>query len=461
MNRKIILIFSIVSLCHIIIIALFICMGKEEKEIQKNKQRLDEMEHMMQEQYSQLDYIYSSQQKTGDSDSSGQNIAKDLQEETKSLIGTTSGTHASLDDLPKPYTVNGQAATSSSNVKQNKTLPESNGNTKTEAIPQKNLSVPVKSYTRTPMKKKSEKLIYTNNTLRGAQKTLKGTDVVKNGILVDMDNMTVLWAKNETKTVPIASMTKIMTMLLAYEIAYDNHSPYSLSSKIPVTMSAVNTEPSKVYLKIGEVFTLKELLMACAVRSANDAAEQVANHLGGGDTNKFVQEMNQRAIELGMNSTLFSNPHGLPAKTSSKDNHSSMEDLVRLCKEFRTHEELVEWTSTRTMTFRDKSDKDYMLLVNHNNLLPGAKYQYAGVNGIKTGFTNRAGSCVCATCVRNNRTLLVVIAGAPSAQDRDYLAQTLFTWGFKKLGVTTSKTVASQSKKTSSNSSKTKSSTKK
>ena len=318
-------------------------------------------------------------------------------------------------------------------------------------------SVPSQTYVRKPKKTAQIKLDY-SGAARDDISGLKGISLATTGILIDMDNNKVLWAKNPSKPVPVASLTKIMTIMLAYEIAMDDSSPYTLESLIPVTTEAINTEASKVYFKKGEMFTIRELLVAASVRSANDAAHLLAEHLGGGKADKFIEDMNRRAKEIGMTHTAYFNAHGLPGKSKALDNQSSPEDIARLCLVFREYFYLMELAGLRTAPFREKGSPDYILLQNHNNLLPGAKTAAPGVNGIKTGFTNRAGFCVAASCERSGRHLLAVVTGFPSAADRDNFVRVLLDWGYAKIGVSKAKAASSASKtasKTSSTSAKT------
>jgi len=311
-------------------------------------------------------------------------------------------------------------------------------------------SVPSTTYTRKPKKTVSPKLDFTG-AARDDISALKGVNLATTGLLVDMDTNKVLWAKNPSKPVPIASLTKIMTIMLAYEIAMDDASPYTLESLIPVTTEAINTAASKVDFRKGEMFTIRELLVAASVKSANDAAHLLAEHLGGGKADRFIEDMNRRAKEVGMTHTTFFNAHGLPGKTKALDNQSSPEDIARLCLVFHQYSYLMELAGLRSAPFREKGSPNYMLLQNHNNLLPGAKTAAAGVYGIKTGFTNRAGFCVAATCERSGRRLLAVVTGFPSAADRDNFVRILLDWGYAKIGVSKAK---SNSTSTKSNSTK-------
>jgi len=267
------------------------------------------------------------------------------------------------------------------------------------------------------------------------------------GILIDMDTKKVLWSKNPTKQVPIASLTKIMTIMLSYEIATDGNSPYTLETMVPVTPEAIRTEASKVYFKEGEQFSIDDLLLAASVRSANDAAHLLAEFLGCGNASNFIEDMNRRAKELGMINTVFYNAHGLPGKSKELDNHSTPEDLARLCLVFRQYPHLMNLAGLRTAPFREKGSPGYQLLENHNNLLPGAKRATQGVNGIKTGFTNRALCCLAASCERSGHNLLAIVTGFPSAADRDNFTKILLDWGYEQIGVP--KTASSSAKKTS------------
>ena len=315
-------------------------------------------------------------------------------------------------------------------------------------------SIPSTTYVRKPKKTVVPKLDFAG-AARDDISGLKGISLSTAGILVDMDTNKVLWAKNPSKPVPVASLTKIMTIMLAYEIAMDDSSPYTLQSLIPVTPEAINTEASKVYFKKGEMFTIDELLIAASVRSANDAAHLLAEHLGGGKADKFIEDMNRRAKEVGMTHTTYFNAHGLPGKTKALDNQSSCEDVARLCLVFRNYPYLMELAGKRTAPFREKGSPDYILLQNHNNLLPGAKTAAPGVNGIKTGFTNRAGFCVAASCERGGRNLLAVATGFPSAADRDNFIRVLLDWGYVKIGVAKPKASSPPAKSTPAKSSTT------
>jgi len=271
-----------------------------------------------------------------------------------------------------------------------------------------------------------------SKAVRGKIPKVTGLTDSASGILLDLDTGRVLWEKNSSRSFPIASMSKLMTMLIAAEKAQDGTLPDGFNTRIAVTREAAKVPPSKVNLAVGETFTLRELLTASAVKSANDAAWLIGQHLGGGNIDTFIAMMNKRAAELGMKNTVFFNPHGLPGPSKTKDNRSSAADMVILCCEFMRHKELCELTSLRTAEFRKPGDKGYMKFNNHNNLLPGARYGTKGVNGLKTGYTSRAGFCLAVSCSRSGRNLLAIVTGFPDLKGRDTFARTLLDWGYKQ-----------------------------
>jgi len=453
MSRRamILLILAIIAV-HGILLWLVVATGDNEQKIVETRKQIEEGNALLSEME---DEIQSVEQKdptpavqkpdTGTSSS---------KPETNTAQGTST--------QPKPATALSSGSTSQAST----TTQPKTGDT-TEKDPLAGLptvkekptpSVPSTTYVRKPKKTVVPKLDFTG-AARDDISGLKGISLSTAGILVDMDTNKVLWAKNPSKPVPVASLTKIMTIMLAYEIAMDDSSPYTLQSLIPVTPEAINTEASKVYFKKGEMFTIDELLIAASVRSANDAAHLLAEHLGGGKADKFIEDMNRRAKEIGMTQTTYFNAHGLPGKSKALDNQSSVEDVARLCLVFRKYDYLMELAGKRTAPFREKGSPDYILLQNHNNLLPGAKTAAPGVNGIKTGFTNRAGFCVAASCERGGRNLLAVATGFPSAADRDNFIRVLLDWGYVKIGVAKPKAASTTTKSTSTKSSSTTSKT--
>ena len=248
------------------------------------------------------------------------------------------------------------------------------------------------------------------------------------GILVDADTGNVLWNKLAVTPVPIASMTKIMTLLLACEDVQAGRNGISLESPVKVSRAAMKIGGSQVWLDAKETFPLEELLKAVAIKSANDAAYLVAEFLGQGDVYGFVGRMNRRARELGMKHTRFHNPHGLPGKSSADDNISSPADMALLAEYCLNHEKLMEWAAMPKADFRGGKTE----LLNHNNLLPGRKFPAPGVDGLKTGFINRSGYCVTITCKRDGKRLIAVVTGFDRAKNRDLFTRDLLNWGYAR-----------------------------
>ena len=416
MSRRamIILILAIVAV-HCVLLGLILATGSAERELNETLREIEKENELRSALETEM----------------GEILASNTQKDSASAVQqqNPSGGQTASAALPQPTG----------------DLPSLLPETKEKPVP----SVPSTTYVRKPKKTAVPKLDFTG-AAHDDLSELKFVKLATTGILVDMDNNKVLWAKNPSKPVPVASLTKIMTIMLAYEIAMDDSSPYTLESLIPVTPEAINTAASKVDFKKGEMFTIRELLVAASVKSANDAAHLLAEHLGGGQADPFIEDMNRRAKEVGMTHTTYFNAHGLPGKSKALDNQSSPEDIARLCLVFRQYPYLMELAALRTAPFREKGSPNYMLLQNHNNLLPGAKTAAAGVNGIKTGFTNRAGFCVAATCERSGRHLLAVVTGFPSAADRDNFVHVLLDWGYKKIGVSNLKAASSNSKSSSS-----------
>ncbi len=259
---------------------------------------------------------------------------------------------------------------------------------------------------------------------------LPGSRNATSGILVDLNTRQVLWAKNHRKGYPIASMSKIMTCLIAYEDVVAGK--YSLDTPVRVTATAARIGGSQVYLDPRETFSLGELMKATSIKSANDAAYLIAEFIGGGKVQPFVDRMNAKAAELRMTNTRFFNPNGLPGNTPAHDNVSSPEGMARLAEATLRHKQLMTWASTWMDTFREKGQKGYMQIKNHNYLLPGSSEASEGVDGLKTGFINRSGFCLTATCLRDGRRLVAVVTGYPLRRERDRFVRQLLDWGYAR-----------------------------
>ena len=235
-------------------------------------------------------------------------------------------------------------------------------------------------------------------------------------ILIDQDSGTVLYEKNADEQRSIASITKVMTLLLTFEalengrIARDEH--------VPVSEHAYSMGGSQIWLEPGEKMTLDDMLKAICISSANDAAVAVAEYVGGSEA-AFVAAMNEKAAALGMTNTHFENACGLDAP----GHLSSARDVAIMSREMLLHHaEVADYCTIWTDTLRGGETQ----LVNTNKLLQ----RYNGITGLKTGTTGQAGVCISASAERNGLRLIAVVLGAASGEERFEAATALLDYGF-------------------------------
>ncbi len=229
----------------------------------------------------------------------------------------------------------------------------------------------------------------------------------KSAIIMEASTKKVLFEKDSKTAYAPASMTKIMTMLLVME-ALDNKT-ISLTDQVTISKNAANMGGSQVYLEEGSVATVEELLTAVAIGSANDAAVALAEKLGGTEEN-FVAMMNKRARELGCTTAVFKNPHGL-----DEDGHViSAYDMALIATELVKYEDILKITGTYETTLTHQNGKS-IWLVNTNSLIRF----YSGLDGLKTGYTEKAGYCLTGTMKRNDMRLITVVMGAEEKEDRN------------------------------------------
>lgn len=235
-------------------------------------------------------------------------------------------------------------------------------------------------------------------------------------ILIDEDSGTVLYEKNADDRRPIASITKVMTLLLTFEALEAGR--VRLDDAVPVSEHAYHMGGSQIWLEPGEQMTLKEMLKAICISSANDAAVAVAEYIGGSEA-AFAEQMNARAAELGMTSTHFVNACGLDAE----GHLSSARDVALMSREILLHHsEVRDYCSVWMDTLRGGATQ----LVNTNKLLKS----YTGITGLKTGTTGKAGVCISASAERDGLRLIAVVLGAASGKERFQAATTLLDYGF-------------------------------
>lgn len=238
--------------------------------------------------------------------------------------------------------------------------------------------------------------------------------------LLDGSNGHVVYSKNASQELPMASVTKLMTLYLAVRAV--EHKKVSLQSLVPVSDEAYRTEGSQIWLEPGERLTVDQMLKGIAIGSANDAAYALGEYLAG-SPEAFVEEMNRTARSLGMTSTHFVNPHGLPAK----GHYTTAHDLGILAAKAVRQPLLLHFTSMREDRSIRNGKGGHLWLINHNRMLG----QYAGMDGLKTGFTTAAGFCMVATARRGDTRMIAVVLGAPSSKARFHDASSLMTWGFQ------------------------------
>jgi len=243
----------------------------------------------------------------------------------------------------------------------------------------------------------------------------------KSAILIDANTGTVLLEKNSHEKLPIASVTKIMTMLLIMEAIDSGVVDYD--TKVTVSEYSWSFGGSQVWLEPGEVFTVDELLKAVAIHSANDASVALAEAIAGSEE-AFVVMMNQKARELNMNDTNFLDCSGL----TDVGHYSSAYDIAVMSRELLLkHPEITKYTSTWQAKFRENvPGKDYVSLDNTNKLVR----HYTGTVGLKTGYTGAAGHCLSAAVVRNGQQLISVVLGEPDSNTRFAESRKLLDYGF-------------------------------
>lgn len=220
-----------------------------------------------------------------------------------------------------------------------------------------------------------------------------GQDVIlnsKSAILMDVSSGRILYKQNPYVKLPMASTTKIMTALVALEMG-------NLKESVNIEKNSIGIEGSSIYLYEGEKISLEDLLYGLMLRSGNDAAMAIANYIGGSEEG-FVKLMNRKAKEIGAMNTHFTNPHGL-----SDDNHyTTSYDLALITREALKNEEFKKIVKTKSwLANREKNQHFY----NKNKTL----WQYEGGDGVKTGYTRKAGRCLVSSATRNDLQLVAIV----------------------------------------------------
>lgn len=245
-------------------------------------------------------------------------------------------------------------------------------------------------------------------------------------ILIERETGTILCENNSHEQLAPASVTKIMTLLLIAEAIEDGR--LSLDDTIVTSTNASQMGGSQIYLRENEQMSCEDMLKSVIISSANDAAVALAEHLYG-SVESFVDKMNQRAAELGMNDTCFKNCTGLPAQ----GHVTSAYDISLMSRELLKHDVIRQYTTIWMDSVRDGE----FGLTNTNRLVRF----YEGTTGLKTGFTTEAMYCMSASAERNGMELICVIMKAPTSDERFEAAKSLLNYGFSNyalIDVTTS-----------------------
>ena len=243
----------------------------------------------------------------------------------------------------------------------------------------------------------------------------------KSLILMEGSTGKILYESNSHESLPPASVTKIMTMLLICEAI--ERGEITLDTVITASERAKSMGGSTIYLDTNEQMTLDDLIKGISVASANDACVAVAEHLSG-SVESFVDKMNIRAKELGMKDTHFVNCNGLDAE----NHYTSAYDIALMSCELLKHDMIEKYTTIWMDTLRDGKFQ----LSNTNKLIRF----YKGANGLKTGSTSGAGCCISATAKRDEMQLIAVVMGANNSKDRFNAASELLNYGFSNYAVT-------------------------
>ena len=240
-------------------------------------------------------------------------------------------------------------------------------------------------------------------------------------LLMEKTTGEVLYAVNEHEPLEPASVTKIMTILLVMEAIDSGQLQYG--DVVTASAHACSMGGSQIWLKENEQMTVEDMLKAVCVASANDCSVALAEHLAGSEA-AFVERMNQRAAELGMEDTVFMNPTGLPAE----GHVTSAYDIALMSRELiLNHPDVRRFTTIWMDTLRNGE----FGLSNTNKLI----HSYEGATGLKTGSTDGALYCLSATAERDGMELIAVILKAPTSAQRFAGAQALLNYGFASYGL--------------------------
>lgn len=261
-------------------------------------------------------------------------------------------------------------------------------------------------------------LLFTLFPVKGYAEELDLTPKAKSAILIEAVSGEIIYQKNAHTRVAPASMTKMLSMILILEEI--EKGTLTWDEKVTTSREASGMGGSQIWLEIGEVMTVKELFTGVVVASANDAVVALAERVAGTEE-AFVNRMNKRIQEMGLKNTHFKNSSGL----DEKDHYTSAYDVAMIARELLKHKQVLEFSSIYEAYLRKGTDRE-VWLVNTNKLLK----LYQGVDGLKTGWTDAAGSCLTATALKNNMRLIAVVMGEPDTTFRNEETMRMLDYGY-------------------------------
>jgi len=233
--------------------------------------------------------------------------------------------------------------------------------------------------------------------------------------LVADENGNPIVYKNIDKVHPLASVTKMMTALIVFEKIENGE--LSLKDRVSISEGASRIGGSRIYMKQGEYMSVEDLLKSTIVYSANNAAYALAEHVGG-SADGFVKIMRKRAKELGMDSTVYNTPTGLPTNMTGKDmDVSTARDIVKLSTEVLKHPAYLKMVNVKKSYIRNGRAE----MPNRNKLIGSVQ----GIDGLKTGHHDSAGYNISISAKRGSKRIIVVVLGAPDEKERDKEVVTL------------------------------------
>jgi len=251
--------------------------------------------------------------------------------------------------------------------------------------------------------------------------------LIKAGLIYDHTENRLVWEKNLEEEFPIASLTKMMVALIAIEQIHCGN--LELEDQVTISKYATWVGGSRVYLKAGQRLSVSDLLEATMIRSGNDAAYALAEHIGGTEAD-FVLLMNEKAESLGMDNSCFGNSTGMPLRSKVQpDNWSTTADLLLMARELVKHEDILNMTSRSTDEIRNS--KGIYTYDNRNTLVK----KYTEIDGLKTGYTNAAKYCIVATSKRCNHRVITILLGVETKPQRFNIAVNLFNNYYTSIGL--------------------------